>query len=185
MSTTEKILPTMNSWRWGELIVECSKRCFGGSSRSSVRPWGTLPQLHNNRSHSWQRDIIIWRLETRGALPCTAPQCDMNTHYRYSLHILLTKLPLVEGFADNCSNTIFGLICIHHSVDVTIKEPKQQQTTEPCVLPENWPSSWDIAPLCHACTCCWLGRTVKMYGQWKCRNIFIFKMSCFVTAVLK
>ena len=37
MVTTEKILESMNSWHWGELIVECSKRCFGGSSRSSMQ----------------------------------------------------------------------------------------------------------------------------------------------------
>ena len=41
------------------------------------------------------------------------------------------------------------------------------------MLPENWPSSSDIAPLCLTCTCCWLGRTVIMYVEWKCRNTHI------------
>ena len=44
MVSTEKILETMNSWHWWELIVECSKRCFGGSSRSNslICSWSRL-----------------------------------------------------------------------------------------------------------------------------------------------
>ena len=30
MSTTEKILQTISSWHWGELIVECSRQGLGG-----------------------------------------------------------------------------------------------------------------------------------------------------------
>ena len=40
MDTTEKILQTMSSWHWGELIVESSRHGFWGSSRSIV---GTTP----------------------------------------------------------------------------------------------------------------------------------------------
>ena len=50
MVTTEKILETMNSWHWGELIVECSKRCFGGSSRSTVQ-WPTSASLTSHQSN--------------------------------------------------------------------------------------------------------------------------------------
>ena len=35
MDSTEKILQTMSSWHWGELIVKCSRQGLGGSSRSS------------------------------------------------------------------------------------------------------------------------------------------------------
>ena len=33
---TEKILQTLNSWQWGEVIAVCGKKCSGASSRSSV-----------------------------------------------------------------------------------------------------------------------------------------------------
>ena len=36
MSTTEKILQTMSSWHWGELIVECGWQGLVGSSRPNV-----------------------------------------------------------------------------------------------------------------------------------------------------
>ena len=36
MSATEKILQTMNSWQWGELIAVCRKKCLGASSRPNV-----------------------------------------------------------------------------------------------------------------------------------------------------
>ena len=35
MSTTEKILQTMNSWQWGELIVVPSLKCSGAKSQST------------------------------------------------------------------------------------------------------------------------------------------------------
>ena len=35
MVTTEKILQTMSSWHWWELIVKCARQVLGGSSRSS------------------------------------------------------------------------------------------------------------------------------------------------------
>ena len=45
MLTTEKILQTMSSWHWGELIFEGSKQGLGRSSRSTLHwnvtsPWG-------------------------------------------------------------------------------------------------------------------------------------------------
>ena len=46
-----------------------------------------------------------WRHE-EGHSPVQILKVDLNTYYRYK-----------------CSNTIFGLFCIHHSVYVTIKEP--------------------------------------------------------------
>ena len=58
MSTTEKILQTMSSWHWGELIVECSRQGLGGSSRSTIGYYRitlghhfsrhTLPELSTN-----------------------------------------------------------------------------------------------------------------------------------------
>ena len=117
-------------------------------------PWGTLPQLHNIRSRSWQRYIIIWCQETRGSVPsCSVPQC----WYTYAVSIqpiLLTKLPLVKGFVDNCSKIQF----LDYSALITVLMSKLKKTlaaadnwTLPCVLPENWPSSSDIAPLCRTC----------------------------------
>ena len=35
MVTTEKILQTMNSWQWGEVIAVRGKKCSGASSRST------------------------------------------------------------------------------------------------------------------------------------------------------
>ena len=36
MVTMEKILQTMNSWQWGEVIAVRRKKCLGASSRPSV-----------------------------------------------------------------------------------------------------------------------------------------------------
>ena len=43
----------MNSWYWGELIVEGSKRCFGGSSRSNA-------QHSRKRKYGFSHVLIFW-----------------------------------------------------------------------------------------------------------------------------
>ena len=56
-------------------------------------PWGTLPQLHNIRSRSWQRDIIIWCQETRGSVPsCLVPQCWYIYEARTGKHSKMLNL---------------------------------------------------------------------------------------------
>ena len=69
MVTREKILQTMNSWQWGEVIAVCGKKCSGASSRSNMhgheawiasvscsrprllRVWERFPVLRSRAGH--------------------------------------------------------------------------------------------------------------------------------------
>ena len=58
-----KILETMNSWHWGELIVECSKRCCGGSSRSTTQCTVNIGARHLRQSTiNILKCCILWLL---------------------------------------------------------------------------------------------------------------------------
>ena len=49
MDTTEKILQTMSSWHWGELIIEGSRQGFWGSSRSNGYDY-----------QQWKASTVLW-----------------------------------------------------------------------------------------------------------------------------
>ena len=73
----EKILQTMNSWEWGELIVVCWKICLGASSHSSgyLSDWTVLKimSLYNFTIsisiHTPSDNLIRWRVSTSEQSP--------------------------------------------------------------------------------------------------------------------
>ena len=56
MVNIEKILQTMNSWQWGDLIVVRRKKCLGAQSRSILSD--------PNVTHSDSEQLLYGHLET-------------------------------------------------------------------------------------------------------------------------
>ena len=61
MVTLEKILQTMNSWQWGEVIAVCGKKCSGASSRSTEYVFVkiSMSKLKNHRGYQLQSNVEL------------------------------------------------------------------------------------------------------------------------------